>query len=237
MKSSSEAFSQVSTAYQKAHKTYVLSSALLASWELIGITLDTQTKWGITLKSPNAIPLILTSLMVYFGYKTTIEWYQCVEARNTNRPAQIDFRVTHFIAGGSLAVVLVQSIIHRQIVDVVMKQFFPFEQHVLGVFVILTFIWGYALRARIYYEARNRGMVVTLACGISASFVVFALTLEKHTWDTFLGTWDRFLGTVLNILICGLIAAPLGFVWRRYMKFETVQQERASKSQAKATSD
>jgi len=43
-------------AYRKAHKSYVLASGLLASWELLGITLQIKEKWGIKLKSPNAVP-------------------------------------------------------------------------------------------------------------------------------------------------------------------------------------
>ena len=36
----------VAEAYRKAHKTYVLTSGLLAAWELVGVTLDTKEKWG-----------------------------------------------------------------------------------------------------------------------------------------------------------------------------------------------
>src|SRR5437016_8414800 len=52
----------LSDAYRKAHKSYVLVAGLLASWELIGITLNTKEKWGVELKSPAAVPLILFTL-------------------------------------------------------------------------------------------------------------------------------------------------------------------------------
>jgi hypothetical protein len=76
---------QLTEAYRKAHQAYVLASGLLASWELIGITLDTKEKWGIELKSPKAVPLILFTLVLYLGYRLVIEWLQCDAERRRNR--------------------------------------------------------------------------------------------------------------------------------------------------------
>src|SRR5437016_12653472 len=87
----------LSDAYRKAHKSYVLVSGLLASWELIGITLQTKEKWGIELKSPAAVPLILFTLVFYSGYKLIVEWEQCDAERRKHRAAKIDYVVAHLI--------------------------------------------------------------------------------------------------------------------------------------------
>jgi hypothetical protein len=112
----------VTDSYQKAHKSYVLFSALLASWQIIGITLETKEKWGITLKSPNAIPLVLVALVVYFGYKVTIEWKQCDEQRRLNVAAAVDFRVAHTLAILALVITSVQYLLRIQIFDVLSRQ-------------------------------------------------------------------------------------------------------------------
>lgn len=104
--------------YEKAHKSYVLFSALLASWQIIGITLETKEKWGVTFKSPNAVPLVLVSLVVYFGYKVTIEWVQVEEGRRNNIAAAIDFRVAHALAVVALGITFIQYLLHVQIFDV-----------------------------------------------------------------------------------------------------------------------
>jgi hypothetical protein len=83
----------VTDSYQKAYKSYLLFSALLASWQIIGITIETKDRWGITLKSPSAVPLVLVCLVLYFGYKVTIEWMQVEDGRRHNIAAATDFRV------------------------------------------------------------------------------------------------------------------------------------------------
>jgi hypothetical protein len=49
----------------------VLVDGLLASWKLIGITLNTKDKWGTELTSQR--PFLLYTLLIYSAYKITIE--------------------------------------------------------------------------------------------------------------------------------------------------------------------
>ena len=88
------------------------------SWELIGVTLQTKERWGIDLKSPNAVPLILFTLMIYSGYKMTVEWLQCNLERRQNKAARVDYLVTHLIAVLALAISIIQYLARIQIVDV-----------------------------------------------------------------------------------------------------------------------
>lgn len=111
----------VTDTYQKAHKNYVLWSALLASWQLIGITLETKEKWGVTLKSPNAVPLVLFCLVVYFGFKVIIEWSQCDDNRKQHIAARIDYGVAHAIAVSAIVISVVQYLLRIQIVDVMLR--------------------------------------------------------------------------------------------------------------------
>jgi hypothetical protein len=119
---------ELTDAYRKAHKAYVLASALLASWELIGITLDTKGKWGIELKSPNAVPLILFTLVFYSGYKMVIEWLQC-EAGG-NKVAKFDYWIAHLIAFSAILISVIQYLAKIQIVDLLGRPSYPPEQRV-----------------------------------------------------------------------------------------------------------
>src|SRR5690348_4567751 len=107
--------------YQKAHKNYVLWSALLASWQLIGIELETKEKWGVVLKSPKAVPLVLFCLVLYFGFKISVEWMQCDEKRRQNLAAKIDYRVAHGIALCAIAISVIQALWQVQIFDWALK--------------------------------------------------------------------------------------------------------------------
>lgn len=119
---------QLTDAYRKAHKAYVLASGLLASWELIGITLDTKGKWGIELKSPNAVPLILFTLVFYSAYKMTIEWLQC--KAGGNKVAKFDYWIAHLIALSAILISAVQYLTKIQIVDFLGRPFYTPEQRV-----------------------------------------------------------------------------------------------------------
>jgi putative effector of murein hydrolase LrgA (UPF0299 family) len=111
----------VTPAYQKAHKSYLAVSSLLGSWQLIGITVDTKEKWGITLKSPTAIPLILFILVMYFAYKMTIEWKQCDDGRRAHPMAKLDFFVAHILGALAISIATLQYIFQRQVVDIVSR--------------------------------------------------------------------------------------------------------------------
>jgi len=95
--------------YRQAQKTYILVAGLLASWQLIGISLDTKDRWGIELKSLSAVPVILFTLLVYSGYRMTIEWLECDADRRSNPVPKLDNWVAHGIALTAVIVGTVQS--------------------------------------------------------------------------------------------------------------------------------
>jgi hypothetical protein len=48
------------------------------------------------------MPIILTVLVLYFAFRTCVEWYQCDDRRRALIPSRIDFFVSHFIGISSI---------------------------------------------------------------------------------------------------------------------------------------
>jgi hypothetical protein len=168
----------VTEAYQKAHKNYVLFSALLASWQLIGITLETKERWGISFKSPNAVPLMLIALMVYFGYKTTIEWYQCEPSRREHLAALIDYRIGHSIAIIALMIAAFQYVVRAQLVDVVARHV-PELSIWLGLLVFADVLLSMAIKARRSKKLPWKGMFWALLVFLAMT-VLTVVEFLKH---------------------------------------------------------
>lgn len=107
------------SSYEKAHRAYGLTAALLLSWELIGIDLGDKPlpSIDVRLKSPQAVPWVLVVLLLYFAFKYTIEWFQATPERRGMRAAQIDFAASHSIGALSLVVLMIQLVFQIQIAN------------------------------------------------------------------------------------------------------------------------
>lgn len=113
---------ELTDAYRKAHKNYVLVAGLLASWELIGIDPEKLgEKWGVVLKSPSGVPFILFTLLLYCGYKVMVEWAQCDPERRKITPVKVDYRIAHLIAFVAVAIGVVQYLARVRIADVISR--------------------------------------------------------------------------------------------------------------------
>ena len=108
-----------SEAYQKARKSYGLFSALLMAWELIGIEIPEVPLENvkITLKSPQAIPYVLVVLVLYFGFRFTLEWLQAHPERRVNKAARIDYLAAHAIGSAAIGIYVLQALFKFQVVD------------------------------------------------------------------------------------------------------------------------
>ena len=84
-------------AYHKARRGYGLFSGLLIAWELIGIQVNASpfSDFNVTLKSPEAAPYILITLVGYYAFRLTVEWYQCDSSRRVLKVSRIDFFIAH----------------------------------------------------------------------------------------------------------------------------------------------
>lgn len=110
--------------YHKARKQLMLWAGILFVWELVGIDLGKVEATGgnvgaviTAIKSPQAIPWVLLILVLYFLFKTTIEWHQCHIARRTLRVSKIDFYAAWIVAVSAYALYLGQRIGRIQIAD------------------------------------------------------------------------------------------------------------------------
>ncbi len=196
---------QLTEAYRKAHKAYVLASGLLASWELIGITLDTKDKWGIDLKSPRAVPLILFTLVFYSGYKMIIEWLQCDAERRRNKVAKLDYGIAHSIALAAIGISVVQYLAKIQIVDLLGRPFYTPEQRVsveqilfLGIVVFVGVSVG-GIRAWKNFGWIKR-IVTIVSVPLSLYLVLTLLRTVAGYWGHLIALAAVALGVVLELL-------------------------------------
>ena len=119
--SSREEIPHLGDAYQNGRKAYGLASGLLIAWELIGIEFSASPieSFNITLKSPQAVPYVLVVLILYFGFRFTVEWYQADERRRTLPVSRVDYLVAHLIGASALALYSYQSLRKVQLADLI----------------------------------------------------------------------------------------------------------------------
>lgn len=85
--------------YHKARKLYGLFSGLLMVWSLVGVRIEQAPieSLKVTLLNPEAVPVMLFFLVLYFAFRLTIEWYQCELNRRTIFASRVDFISAHCI--------------------------------------------------------------------------------------------------------------------------------------------
>lgn len=110
--------------YNRARRQLVLWSAILFAWEFIGIDFDKIKKvqgaigaFADSLKSPQAVPLILLILVVYFFYRCIIEWLQCDHKRRLEKASQIDFVVSKGIGIIAICLFLIQTLFNINVAE------------------------------------------------------------------------------------------------------------------------
>jgi hypothetical protein len=104
----------------------MLWSSLLFIWELVGIDLEKAKETGgnagaiiTAIKSPQAIPWVLLILVIYFVFKTTVEWYQNNVVRRSLRASRVDFASGWIVALIAVGLYIAQTIARAQLADVV----------------------------------------------------------------------------------------------------------------------
>jgi hypothetical protein len=102
--------------YHQSRKQYTLIAGALLAYVLIGIDLPVDGKLipttAIALKNPDALPIIFITLLLYFGYRLTIEWKQCDARRCALAVSRVDFIVAHVLSCASIAAYLVDRALH-----------------------------------------------------------------------------------------------------------------------------
>jgi hypothetical protein len=89
----------------------------LIAWELIGVRLDSKLfpSANVELLTPEAAPYVLIVMVLYLGYRTTIEWFQCDERRRALWVSKIDIGVAHTIGATSLVLYITQRALEVQL--------------------------------------------------------------------------------------------------------------------------
>ena len=110
---------QLTDTYHKARRNYGLFSAFLLIWELFGIEIGKKPvpSYDISFKTPQAAQIILITLIFYFAFRITIEWFQCSYDRRRYIVSKIDFYTAHAIGILSIGVFLYQQSANIQIAE------------------------------------------------------------------------------------------------------------------------
>ncbi|MGD8780678.1 MAG: hypothetical protein PVH88_17140 [Ignavibacteria bacterium] len=98
----------VSESYQKARKIFAAFSGLVIIWTFVGIDitrfLDEYVKVGVG--NPDALPIVLIILTLYFALRFILEWFQIsIEIRHSTI-MKADFFITVYIGMIALAAFL-----------------------------------------------------------------------------------------------------------------------------------
>ena len=131
-----EDITEFGEAYQGARKAYGVVSALLISWEFIGIEFGASPveTFNVTLKSPQAVPYVLIVLTLYFSFRFTVEWYQSDQRRRTLIVSRVDYAVAHLIGALALMLYAYQAFRNVQIANL----FAPIQFMIFVVGVVLV---------------------------------------------------------------------------------------------------
>ena len=160
------------TPYDKARKGYSLASALLLAWEPIGIEISPEPFDGlhVTFKSPSAAPYILIAVVLYFGFRLTVEWYQAEPARRQRVASRADFFVAHALAVAAISLYVVQALLHVQVANKIpLAALFSFF---LGFVASTTFVEHRLLRPAGPWMTRSVGFELA-AFGLFTVCVVY----------------------------------------------------------------
>lgn len=183
---------------------YVLFSGILLAWELVGVDLPKEPFEAvkITLKSPDAAPLVFLALIAYFGFHSTVEWFQCDPARRAQLPSLIDFTSAHAIAACALLVFGFQAATRVQIFDYVTLDH---VRHVsVGTLLAFALTVAYSFRRRwVRGQARIAMLAVVVVPSVFSAGIMLLNHPLRHPAD--------WVSTMLGIVL-GCIAHAAGIL-------------------------
>jgi hypothetical protein len=130
---SEKSSSHLSEQYYKARKQLALYSGLLFAWEFIGIDVpsDPFPNLSIHIKNPQAVPIVLIVLILYFGFRTMLEWYQSAPDRRKFKASKIDFKLTIRLPSIALITFVIQRLLEIEIFDYISKSYESKKAHYL----------------------------------------------------------------------------------------------------------
>ena len=139
--------------YHKARKPYGLSSGLLLLWAVVGIELEPTPLENLKIKllSPEAVPVILFFLVLYFGLRFTIEWSQCDSYRRKFRATQIDFYTAHLLGLVSVSIYAIQ-----RASTIRFSEYFAQSPSASAIpMILLSFLLGFIITRQTFLSSGN----------------------------------------------------------------------------------
>lgn len=183
--------------YRKARRAYGIVAGLLLAWELIGINLasDPVGPVPITLKSPEAAPFVLLALVIYFGVRLTLEWYQCHTARRETLPAKFDFFLAHLIGVCALSAFVIQRLIDAQLYDLLKPQLAPASVGILSSAAMLNVLvdWFEDL------PGMKKPVIITGTLAVLSLFVNWGLDVAPFLVLLLWGLGGIVLGVIIYL--------------------------------------
>jgi lipid-A-disaccharide synthase-like uncharacterized protein len=206
MSSTSERFGEeaphLPEAFQAARRAYGLASALLIAWEAIGIDFGESPVEGLklTLKSPQAVPYILSALTLYFAFRFVIEWHQADKRRREMVASRVDYIFAHLLGAAALILYIYQSLLQVQVADLFDRSDFPF--FLIGFMITVALL-------RVYRLTLTRRIVLKFdpSDGRFFIFVCFHLMLAVLIVRAVLdgGTRELLAGMILGVFTYVLV--------------------------------
>ncbi len=194
---------ELSGTYHKSRRQLVLWSAFLLVWAFIGIDLDKLAKGGglaagfvDSLISKQAIPWAMCFIVIYFGWKTKIDWELCDGELKTCWWARMDLGSGIFLGALSLLLFFYQKIFKVRMADYM-------SQNPDMVLLVIAAISGFALAfmpyrfgplhlpPRLFYIPKL--LVVLVSGSASVYFPSFSAPLLGLTLGCLVGLISRFL--------------------------------------------
>ncbi len=203
--------------YYKARRQLVLWSGIFFIWQTVGIDIpNLGGSAGIlgslakALESPEYIPWIMFTLVLYFIYRFVIEWYHCPPQRRDLKVSQIDFSVGILISSSSVILYLIQLAINMRLVDMLFN-----SQTLAGLTVGCIIVYSIIL-ARFYpkYIVMRKSII---AVGLKYYFIkkliplsiLFLISVSLFTSSEFSGVLF-FIGLGLALLSYGIYRVSQG---------------------------
>jgi hypothetical protein len=132
----------LSEQYHKARNHLTLVGAILLAWALIGIEIKKQPLHDvdISFQSPEVAPSVLMLLILYFGIRTVIEWFQSDRRRRKSLASRIDVGLAYLIGALALSVQGLQQVYRIRIAHLFATPFWHVILMVLLLCVVAVFV-------------------------------------------------------------------------------------------------
>ena len=105
--------------FYRARKSLVLFSGLLFAWEFVGIEIGRGNIAGaeITIRNPEAAPLVLAVVVLYFVARTLIEWLQSSRGSRRRLASRVDLMLSLAIPAVAIGTFAVQQLSAVRVAD------------------------------------------------------------------------------------------------------------------------